>query len=74
MSLDVLAGKALYIYDRLQEPSSHVAFGGIFAFISQMVPAPTLQLILQSISLLFFGLGVVFKEGTAETIVKISKQ
>ena len=64
---DNLPSKLLYIYCRLREPSSQVAFGGAFAIISKYVPAEVLSDGLSVVSLVFFTLGVFFKEGKPET-------
>lgn len=64
---DVL-GKLIYIYNRLNEPSSRVAFGGAFAVLSKYVPAEVLQDGLSIAALLFFTVGVFTKEGKPESV------
>lgn len=64
-------GKLLYLYARLREPSSQVAFGGAFAILAKYVPAEVSQDALSLISLVFFSLGVFFKEGKPESVIAI---
>ena len=67
--MDDIAGKVLYIFHRLREPSSHAAICGLLALIGQHIPDETWNATINGLAVLFGIVGVFVAETTPKTKV-----
>jgi hypothetical protein len=64
------AGKLLYIFNRLREPSSQASIAGMLAMFGQTIPAGAMQTIINFGAVVFGIMGVFVREGKPETAIK----
>ena len=64
-----MVGKALYVFKRLREPSTHVALAGMLALVGQHIPEETWNQAINGLAVLFGILGVFVSEAKPETKV-----
>jgi len=65
--MEDVVGKALYIFKRLREPSTHVAIGGLLALVGQHIPDETWNQAINGLAVLFGILGVFVSEAGPKT-------
>ena len=64
-----MVGKALYVFKRLREPSTHVALAGMLALIGQHIPEETWNQAINGLAVVFGILGVFVSESAPATKV-----
>lgn len=67
--MEDIAGKVLYIFHRLREPSSHAAIAGLLAVMGQQIPDETWNHVVNGLAVLFGIVGVFVKEAAPQTKV-----
>lgn len=67
--MENIAGKVLYIFDRLREPSSHASITAFLVLLGIHVPDATWNSVINGLAVLFGVLGVFIKEAKPETKV-----
>ena len=67
--MENVAGKVLYIFKRLREPSTHAAIAGLLAVFGQSIPDATWNSSVNGLAVLFGIIGVFVSEGKPETKV-----
>jgi len=65
-----MVGKLLYIFERLQEPSTHASLAALFALFGQSIEPGTWQTLMNGGAVIFGMIGVFVKEGQPETVIK----
>jgi uncharacterized membrane protein len=65
-----IAGKVLYIFSRLREPSTHASLAALFALMGQQIPDSTWTTIINGLAVIFGIVGVFVKEAKPETHVE----
>jgi len=67
--MEDIAGKILYIYRRLREPSSHAAIAGLLAVMGQQIPDATWNAVVNGLAVVFGIVGVFVAEAKPQTKV-----
>lgn len=67
--MENVAGKVLYIFKRLREPSTHASLAALLALFGQNIPDVTWNSIVNGLAIVFGIIGVFVSEGKPETKV-----
>lgn len=67
--MENIAGKVLYIFKRLREPSTHASIAALLALFGQSIPDATWNSIVNGLAVIFGIIGVFVSEGKPETKV-----
>ena len=67
--MENIAGKVLYIFKRLREPSTHASIAALLALFGQSIPDATWNSIVNGLAVIFGMIGVFVSEGKPETKV-----
>lgn len=65
-----IAGKLLYIFRRLREPSTHAALAGLFAIVGVHIPDETYASVMNGLAVLFGILGVFVSEAKPQSKIE----
>lgn len=68
--MEDIAGKVLYIFQRLREPSTHAALAGLLTIIGVHIPDETWNSVVNGLAVLFGILGVFVAESKPKTQIK----
>lgn len=67
--MENVAGKVLYIFKRLREPSTHASLAALLALFGQSIPNATWNSSVNGLAIIFGVIGVFVSEGKPETKV-----